>query len=136
ADRARGYRSHPAPPQRHAIGHAASAVVWGKFLDFLGAGLRGPRSAGILRGCPSFRAFRETAGTFSKPRRGGCPHPPAWGLFPKPRRGGSPPPPRRGLFSRSPSESALTYLSFRAAPRGYSAFEDLLIPIHLPARAS
>src|SRR5207249_1321842 len=48
----------------------------------LGAGLRGPRSADILRGCPSFRAFRETAGTFSKPRRGGCPHPPGWGLFP------------------------------------------------------
>src|SRR5205823_10619303 len=23
-----------------------------------------------------------TAGTFSKPRRGGCPHPPGWGLFP------------------------------------------------------
>src|SRR5207247_7080887 len=28
------------------------------------------------------RAFRETAGTLSKPRRGGCPHPPGWGLFP------------------------------------------------------
>src|SRR5207245_2322172 len=101
-------RSHPPPPQRHAIGYAASAVVWGKFLDFLGAGLRGLRSAGILRGCPSFRAFRETAGTFSKPRRGGCPHPPGW-----------------GRFSRSRTESAFTHLSFRGAPRREPAFKYL-----------
>src|SRR5207248_6710661 len=73
---------NPPPPQRHAIGYAASAVIWRELGDFLGAGLRGPRSAGILSGCPSSRTFRETAGTFSKPRRGGCPHPPGWGLFP------------------------------------------------------
>src|SRR5207247_1229784 len=119
ADSARGYRSHPAPPQRHAIGHAASAVVWGKFLDFLGAGLRGPRSAGILRGGPSFRALRETAGTFSKPRWGGCPHPPGW-----------------GLFSRCRRESAFTHLSFRGAPRREPAFKYLSFRIRFSGEES
>src|SRR5437016_479334 len=50
----------------------------------------------FCRGDPSFRVLCETAGTFSKPRRGGCPHPPGW-----------------GLFSRSRRESAFTALSFR-----------------------
>src|SRR5438445_6921719 len=131
ADSARGYRSHPPPPQRHAIGHAASAVVWGKFLDFLGAGLRGLRSTGILRGCPSFRVLCETAGTFSKPRRGGCPHPPGW-----------------GLFSRSRTESAFTHLSFRirfsgeesafcrgAHPFAFFAKRRGLFPSHVGAGA-
>src|SRR5204862_2379542 len=73
----------------------------------------------MLRGCPSFRAFRETAGTFSKPRRGGCPHPPGW-----------------GLFSRSRTESAFTHLSFRGAPRREPAFKYLSFRIRFSGEES
>ena len=72
-----------------------------------------------MRGCPSFRAFRETAGTLSKPRRGGCPHPPGW-----------------GLFSRSRTESAFTYLSFRGAPRREPAFKYLSFRIRFTGEES
>src|SRR5207244_12129028 len=117
------------PTRKHAIGHAARGVGWGQFLDFPRAGVRGPRSAGILpavwrasrppigpprqrryfcRVSQCLRAFCETAGTFSKPRRGGCPHPPGW-----------------GLFLRSRTESAFTHLSFRGAPRREPAFKYL-----------
>ncbi len=72
-----------------------------------------------MPGCPSFRAFRETAGTFSKPRRGGCPHPPGW-----------------GLFSRSRRESAFTHLSFRGAPRLEPAFIYLSFRIRFSGEES
>src|SRR5438874_3187038 len=67
----------------------------------------------------SFRAFRETAGTFSKPRRGGCPHPRGW-----------------GLFSRSRRESAFTHLSFRGAPRLEPAFIYLSFRIRFSGEES
>src|SRR5439155_18850285 len=61
----------------------------------------------------------ETAGTFSKPRRGGCPHPPGW-----------------GLFSRSRTESAFTHLSFRGAPRREPAFKYLSFRIRFSGEES
>src|SRR5204863_8453235 len=66
-----------------------------------------------------FRAFRETAGTFSKPRRGGCPHPPGW-----------------GLFSRSRTDAAFTHLSFRGAPRREPAFKYLSFRIRVSGEES
>src|SRR5207244_9220031 len=68
---------------------------------------------------PSFRVLCETAGTFSKPRRGGCPHPPGW-----------------GLFSRSRRESAFTYLSFRGAPRREPGFKYLSFRIRFSGEES
>src|SRR5437667_2865392 len=67
----------------------------------------------------SFRVLCETAGTFSKPRRGGCPHPPGW-----------------GLFSRSRTESASTHLSFRGAPRRGPAFKYLSFRIRFSGEES
>src|SRR5207244_12208713 len=73
----------------------------------------------FCRGAPSFRAFCERVGTFFKPRRGGCPHPPGW-----------------GLFSRSRTESAFTYLSFRGAPRREPAFKYLSFRIRFSGEES
>src|SRR5207253_3292575 len=56
---------------------------------------------------------------FSKPRRGGCPHPPGW-----------------GLFSRSRTESAFTHLSFRGAPRREPAFKYLSFRIRFSGEES
>src|SRR5207253_10296746 len=81
-------------------------------------------------------AFRETAGTFSKPRRGRVPSPARVGTFSKPRRGGCPHPPGWGLFSRSRTESACTHLSFRGAPRREPAFKYLSFRIRFSGEES
>src|SRR5207245_7701661 len=53
------------------------------------------------------RSLRN-GGDFFQATRGGCPHPPGW-----------------GLFSRCRRESAFTHLSFRGAPRRERAFKYL-----------